>query len=130
MFPASPPLESRADERRSHQRYPISLPLDYRLLHRGRVDSLGSARTINMATGGVLLQADASLIMGRQIELSINWPMLLEGVCPLKLVMWGRITRSDSQGVAIQTRQHEFRTAGLRPSHGELWDVKARSSRG
>ena len=118
MFSVAPPPPNRLDERRSHRRYPISLTADYRLLYRGRVDSLGSARTINMATGGVLIQANESLVTGQQIELFINWPMMLEEICPLKLVMWGRITRSDSHGVAIQTRQYEFRTAGIRPSNG------------
>jgi len=131
LFSVAPPLPIRPpDERRSHRRYPISLTADYRILYRGRVDSLGSGRTINMATGGVLLQADKALLTGRQIELFINWPMMLEEVCPLKLVMWGRITRSDNNGVAIQARQYEFRTAGLRPSQSELPEPKVRSGRG
>jgi hypothetical protein len=53
---------------------------------------------------------------GGSIELVMNWPFLLEGVCPLKLVMRGRIVRSDGQRVAIQAEQHEFRTAGMRAS--------------
>jgi hypothetical protein len=44
----------------------------------------------------------------------LSWPFLLEGVCPLKLVMKGRIVRSDLRGVAIQSSYHEFRTAGSR----------------
>ena len=126
---APPPPNRLLDERRSHRRYPISLTADYRILYRGRVDSLGSARTINMATGGVLLHPDKALLTGRQIELFINWPMMLEEVCPLKLVMWGRITRSDTSGVAIQTRQYEFRTAGIRPSQSELQEPKVRSAK-
>jgi hypothetical protein len=114
----------RTTERRLHQRYPISLKVDYRLLRRGQVDGFGSARTIDMASGGVLLDTQASLPAGTSIELFINWPMLLEGVCPLKLVMWGRITRSDSRGVAIQTNQHEFRTAGIRNSKNGPPDSK------
>jgi len=131
LFPVSPPLRiGSPDERRSHRRYPISLTVDYKILYRGRVDSLGSARTINMASGGVLLQADKALLTGRQIELFINWPLMLEDVCPLKLVMWGRIMRSDNHGVAIQTRQYEFRTAGVRPSQGDSPETKVRGGRG
>jgi hypothetical protein len=120
----------RTTERRSHQRYPISLKVDYRLLRRGHVDGIGSARTIDMASGGVLLDTKATLTPGTSIELFINWPMLLEGVCPLRLVMWGRITRSDSRGVAIQTKQHEFRTAGIRTSKNGPPDSQVRSHRG
>jgi hypothetical protein len=46
--------------------------------------------------------------------LVISWPCLLEGVCPLKLIMRGRIVRSDGQRVAMQAKFHEFRTAGVR----------------
>ena len=129
MLSVAPPPNNRPDERRSHRRYPISLTADYRLLYRGRVDSLGSARTINMATGGVLLQANESLATGRQIELFINWPMKLEEMCPLKLVMRGRITRSDSHGVAVQMRQYEFRTAGIRLSKSDLPESNVRGRR-
>jgi hypothetical protein len=120
---------TRTTERRSHQRYPISLNVDYRLLRKGQVDGFGSARTIDMASGGVLLDPQASLPAGSSIELFINWPMLLEGVCPLRLVMWGRVTRSDGRGVAIQTRQHEFRTVGIRRSKNALLDSKVRSAK-
>ncbi len=120
----------RATERRLHHRYPISLKVDYRLLRKGQVDGFGSARTVDMASGGVLLDTQASLPPGSSIELFINWPMLLEGVCPLRLVMRGRIMRSDSRGVAIQTKQHEFRTAGIRTSKNDPPGPKVRSVRG
>ncbi len=112
-------------EQRSHQRYPITFELDYRLLHRGRVERQGSGRTINIGSGGVLVETDDNLPIGRSIELMINWPFLLEGVCPLKLVMRGRIVRSDGQGIAVKIRHHEFRTAGARlhkdrPSEGRV----------
>ena len=120
----------RTTERRLHQRYPISLKVDYRLLRKGHVEGFGSARTVDMASGGVLLDTQASLPPGSSIELFINWPMLLEGVCPLRLVMRGRITRSDSRGVAVQTKQHEFRTAGIRTSKNAPPGSKVRSVRG
>lgn len=124
-----PPLTRRSDERRLHRRFPLSLYVDYRLLNRGRVDLLGSARTINLASGGVLLEADASLVTGRQIELFISWPMLLERVCPLNLVMRGKITRSHGQVVAVQASQYEFRTAGVRPADTNKNEPKVRGGR-
>ena len=115
--PAVAPVSAYPNERRSHQRFPIALTADYKIVRRGRVDGLGSARTINIASRGVLLEADEALPAAGPIVLLINWPLRLEGVCALKLVILGRIVRSDSRGVAIKAKQHEFRTAGIRLSN-------------
>jgi len=101
-------------EQRSHQRYPIELEVEYRLLGKGRSEHVGSGKTRNMSSGGVLFEALGSPPAGCAIELMLNWPFLLEGVCPLRLVMRGRIVRSDVYGVAMQSSFHEFRTAGSR----------------
>ncbi|HTW63684.1 MAG TPA: PilZ domain-containing protein [Bryobacteraceae bacterium] len=101
-------------EQRSHQRYPIELELEYRLLSKGRSQHRGSGKTRNISSGGVLFEALGSAPEGSSIELMLSWPFLLEGVCPLRLIMRGRIVRSDVRGIAIQSSYHEFRTAGSR----------------
>ena len=127
--PAASPVVDRSGERRSHERFPIALSADYRIHRKGRVDS-GSARTINIASGGVLLEANESLATGGPIDLFIRWPIRLEGTCPLNLVISGRIIRSDSRGVAIKANHHEFRTAGIRRPPGQSPHVKVRSITG
>jgi PilZ domain len=117
-------------EQRLHQRYPISFELDYKLMHRGRVERQGSGRTLNIGSGGVLLQTEGALPPGEFIELIIHWPFLLEGVCPLKLVMRGRIVRSDGRGVAVKAKHHEFRTAGARVQKNRPSDGRVRSIAG
>jgi hypothetical protein len=103
----------RADQR-LHQRYPIALKVEYKLLKKGRVASHGSGRTLNISSGGIYFEAGEPLPARGRIELAMEWPFLLEGVCALKLVMRGRIVRNDANGVAVQIAQHEFRTAGVR----------------
>ena len=103
----------RADQR-LHQRYPITLKVEYKLLKKGRVALLGSGRTMNISSGGIYFEADEPLPARGRIELAMEWPFLLQGVCALKLVMRGRIVRNDAYGVAVQMTQHEFRTAGVR----------------
>ncbi len=117
-------------EQRSHQRYPIHFELDYKLIRRGRVEKQGSGRTLNIGSGGVLLETEGALPSGSAIELVIHWPFLLEGVCPLKLVMRGRIVRSDGLGVAVQTKHHEFRTAGARARNNKTAEGRVRSMAG
>lgn len=103
-------------ERRLHRRYPIVLEVQY-TSNRGRATRLGYGTTLNVSTRGVLFRADDTLPAGTPVELMMNWPFLLEGVCPLKLVMRGRVVRCDWRGVAVRTKDHEFRVAGVVPSH-------------
>lgn len=109
-------LEKRRVDQRVTRRYPISLEIEYKVLRKGRVERLGLGRTLNVSSGGVLFQATDELPAGSSVELLMQWPFLLEGVCPLKLVIHGSVVRSDSKGVAIRNKHHEFRTAGARSS--------------
>ena len=106
--------DSRRSDQRLDRRYPITLEIEYRLLSKGRVERRGLGKTLNVSSGGLLFQANDSLPFGSPIEIMMNWPFMLEGVCPLKLVIQGRVVRTDSKGVAVRTKQHEFRTAGTR----------------
>ena len=103
----------RADQR-AHRRYPIGLVVEYKLLSKGRIERLGSGKTLNVSSGGVCFESDAPLPVKGSIEIVMNWPLLLEGVCPLRLIMRGRIVRNNGQLVAIQAKHHEFRTGGTR----------------
>ena len=112
--------EKRRVDQRVNRRYPISLEIEYKVLRKGRVERLGLGRTLNVSSGGVLFQATDELPAGSSVELLMQWPFLLEGVCPLKLVIHGSVVRSDSKGVAIRNKHHEFRTAGARSSRIDL----------
>lgn len=111
--PAAAPAVS-LQEHRSHHRYPLQLEMEYKLLSRGRSLRTGTGATLNISSGGVLFMSDESVPSGSMIELTMSWPFLLEGTCPLRLVMRGQVVRSKGNQVAISTRQHEFRTAGTR----------------
>lgn len=97
-------------DRRSRNRYPITLQLQYKL-GTGLV-RLGFGHTINISSGGVLFEGDDYLPNGGKIELALNWPFLLQGSCGLKLVMRGRIVRRERNKVAVKAEFREFRTVG------------------
>ena len=109
-------VESHHVDQRLNRRYPITLEIEYKLLRKGRVERLGLGRTLNVSSGGVLFEANETLPAGSSIEVLMQWPFLLEGVCPLKLVIHGSVVRSDSKRIAVRTKHHEFRTAGARSS--------------
>jgi hypothetical protein len=112
--------DAKRSEQRLNGRYPITLELQYKLLSKGRVERLGIGRTLNISSGGVLFESDDLLPAGGLIELAMKWPFLLEGICSLKLVMRGRIVRSDanSKAAAVKGEYHEFRTAGVAFAQG------------
>lgn len=97
-------------ERRSRQRFQLALAVEYKLLGRG--DRTGSGKTRNISSTGVLIEVADRQPLSGSIELVVTWPCVLDGVCALKLLMKGRIVRNEGQGIAIQSRQYEFRTAG------------------
>lgn len=101
-------------DRRSKRRYPIALELQYKLMKHRRVERLGSGRTLNISSGGILFEADGLLPANGPIELALSWPFLLHGSCGLKLVIRGRIVRTHDKAIAIRAEFHEFRTAGHR----------------
>ncbi len=111
---AAPSTARVLSDKRSHHRYPIELEVEYKLLGKGRSDLFGCGKTCNISSGGVLFEALESPPAGSTIELMLSWPFLLEGVCPLRLLMRGRVVRNDGHAVAIHSTYHEFRTAGSR----------------
>jgi hypothetical protein len=121
------PAEINSGDQRLSGRYPITLELQYKLLNKGRVEHLGVGRTLNISSGGVLFEADGLLPPTCPIELALNWPFLLEGICNLKLVMRGRIVRCDksSRAIAVKAEYHEFHTAGVRSSKARTMTAAA-----
>ena len=65
----------------------------------------------------MLFDAGRHLPEGLNVELSIAWPVLLHNVAPMQLVAIGKIVRCNGRQVAMQTTQHEFRTAGIPAEH-------------
>ncbi len=108
------PSTENSSDRRTKRRYPIHLDVQYKLLKHRRVEHLGSGRTLNISSGGVLFEADGLMPASGPIELALNWPFLLHGSCNLKLVIRGRIVRTNNKAIAIKAEFHEFRTTGAR----------------
>ena len=100
-------------DRRRDQRYPVQLAVRYKA-YDGRGNLLtGETITNDISSGGVCLQGGMDLPLGADVQLGITWPYRLEGVCRLKLVVFGRVVRSNRGTTAIKTQRYEFRTAGM-----------------
>ena len=110
MSPAMRPRELSHD-RRSHCRYPLSTDLKYSLTSSGGCVQVGSGRTINLSSGGVIFEADVALPLNVSIELSIPWPARNRPQIQLELHVTGETVRVEDRQVAVKFDHSIFRTA-------------------
>ena len=104
------------DERRSKFRYPLGLSIRFCSRSRSSVVS-GVGRTINLSSGGVLVFSDIALNEVRvsaALEMSIEWPFMLDHRIPLQLFVVGRILRLGTSTFAASFDRHQFRTMSVR----------------
>ena len=62
---------------------------------------------------GILL-AVSGLPPWGSIEVSLRWPILLNDLVPVKLVVHGDIVRSDGECSAVKFSQYDFHTTSSR----------------
>src|SRR6266481_9117728 len=86
--------ETIAGDRRTDRRYDITLELRWKLIRRRRVLDTGTGTTADLSSGGLQFDAGRHLPEGLNVEVSINWPVLLHNVAPLQLIVIGRIVRA------------------------------------
>jgi hypothetical protein len=102
-------------ERRSKSRYPMDLNVRFRLRFRNVLLS-GEGRTVNLSARGLLITSQElasshdEITAGARLEISIDWPVLLDGRTPLQLLARGRVVRRGEIDFAVIFDRHEFRT--------------------
>ena len=97
-------------DRRTKLRFPIERELRYKLLQNDKIVATGQGETVNMSSGGIAFRTAKVLAAGDYIELSIAWPELLDGTCPVRLVVYGKVARRSDSLVASTVEKWEFRT--------------------
>lgn len=102
------------NERRNKKRFHIEQEVKYKMLYGQRIAETGSGKTINISSAGVWFTTENMLTAGMPVELSMSWPVLLHDSCPMKLMIYGCIIRSNERGAAVAIERYEFRTQGSR----------------
>jgi len=97
-------------ERRGKFRFPMQRELRYKLLKNGATVESGAGETVDIGSGGVGFAIGRSLPTNTFIELSISWPVLLDNSCPMRLIVFGRVVRTDPGKSACTIDKYEFRT--------------------
>lgn|SRR5579883_230644 len=116
-------ISSVPTDRRAKNRYPLELYIRFRLLS-GRSRFWRAGRTVNLSSGGVLVHlrqtSHDDITAGQRIEISINWPSLLDERVPLQLVARGRVHRLGESFFAATFERHQFRTVSSANSSAGL----------
>src|SRR4051794_18758958 len=99
-------------ERRVKRRFQIDQEVKYKMLYGQRIAETGVGRTMNISSGGGWFSTETMLTSGMPIELSMTWPVLLNDSCPMKLMIYGCVVRSNEKGCAVAIERYEFRTQG------------------
>lgn len=74
----------------------------------GGVANIGSGRSCNLSSGGVLFESAAQLPVGAHVELWIRWPAPLDRTRPLTLIANGIVVRKQDHLYGLSLVRHEF----------------------
>lgn len=105
-------LQSGERERRLKRRFQIEQDVRYKMLYGQRIAETGAGKSLNISSGGIWFTTENMLTTGMPIELSMTWPVLLNDSCPMKLMIYGCVVRSNEKGAAVAIERYEFRTQG------------------
>src|ERR1035438_4206198 len=100
-------LDFISGERRIDRRYELALEMRF-TYESDCVSYYGSGVTRNLSRGGVSFYSETPPPEGSELVLHINWPFLLQNVCPLEVVIWGRALKSDRDSTTVAMRDYEF----------------------
>jgi PilZ domain len=101
-------------ERRSKVRYPLDLSVRFRSFPKGSL-VFDVGRTVDVSSGGVLVVSQRvvspeEIGVGALVEMSIEWPPLLDGRIAMQLFAIGRVVRRRPFDFAASFERYEFRT--------------------
>jgi hypothetical protein len=102
--------ETKPIERRTKSRFPIHREFRYKILEDDTMEAAGGGETLDISSSGVSLYVEDQLPLGAFIEVSISWPVMLGESCAMRLIVFGRVVRSEGRIAACTIDKYEFRT--------------------
>jgi len=103
-------LSEKQQERRSKRRFLIEQDVQYERLKGSEVLDAGIGKTLDMSSNSLRFTTGLALQAGDKVKIAVNWPVLLGATCRLKMIIFGRVVRSDGASATVRIRQHELRT--------------------
>jgi hypothetical protein len=107
--------KDHSPERRASARFPLPLEVRYSVSPHGVPPDTGSGRIIDLSSSGLRFTADRPLLAGRRLDVSIDWPVRLDGGVQLQLIASGVIAWTSGTETALRIQRHEFKTRRVGP---------------
>jgi DNA-binding NarL/FixJ family response regulator len=103
-------------DRRTNARFPCRLAVSYQALEHPFLSGTATSETLNISSKGLLFTTEEPLQPGQLLQVSVDWPAMLDNQVPLKLVAEGRIVRNINGQAAMRIDKYEFRTRRIKTS--------------
>jgi hypothetical protein len=100
------------EKRLRGQRYPIRQAIEYKVLNGGAAVLQGTGTTLDFSMSGLQFTTESELPIGCLVELSVDWPAVLNAKCALQFVGTGQVVRSEGNRAGVDLDCHEFRERG------------------
>ena len=101
---------AKRTERRAKMRFTLHREIRFKLIENDIVIGSGHGASLDMGSGGVAFLAPNPMKTDTFIELLISWPVKLDDQCPVRLVTYGRVIRSEGLRAVCSIDKYEFRT--------------------
>lgn len=99
----------------ANRSYPVQLGLRYKVVREGQAVVQGNGRTRQLSSSELVFTTDQPLPNGA-VEVALDWPFRLDGICPLQMVVFGHVLHGSDQAYTVRIERHEFRTRRLSPN--------------
>lgn len=99
----------------ANRSYPVQLGVRYKVVRDGQPVVQGNGRTRQLSSSELVFTTDQRLPIGA-VEVALDWPFRLDGVCPLQVVVFGHVLHGSDQACTVRIERHEFRTRRLPPN--------------
>jgi hypothetical protein len=96
---------------RATERQPLSMELRFSYQWEN-ITYIGTGRTRDFNANAICFEFDQDLRPKHDMELRIQWPSMLNSVCPLELVIRGPLIRKTPDRAVLRMDSYEFQTHG------------------
>jgi len=109
MTPTKP-----GNNRRRSPRYDFQTEGKYSVFANQALVQSGSARTLNVSAGGLLLALDRPVPASCKLVVNLQWPNVYHDAVRVRLIASGQVVRVDGTRAALRIFSHRFHIAELR----------------
>ena len=93
--------------------YPVTLDLEYRVISARQNSIRAYGKTAWISSQQLTFTGDQAVKTGDRMEVSVFWPVKLEGRIKLQLVVRGRAVGVSANRITMSIKKHEFRTLAI-----------------